>query len=380
MLLPQHCLAFACFLILRNIDTVKSVNRKSVSHPWLPKAIKPFVELMIGSFESDSEWTSWTRDSRLKQGMVWGLSFCLKSWPLAHATVIVASQIHTDNELRWRRVTRQSSEIDCSFTSKQTPMTLVYKKRLEGVKLTDELLRLWQDCYSKVQFGESRGRKEAAKVLREQGSPHKNPRFIPIDVIKAIHSLLGEEKAVLASLERALQKTSLVFSAAPAPKEETEQQRKFRKRMDRLRLQSEETKYMKLTNNLNTGKDEDDITGRSMTYAASVGLNMVIAPLSFGCFMYFFAGGIFDYFLGESFSSRTTGGTDIKRVIVGVISGVIMLFIEMILFVIRTHEFEAHQRKRQKKKKPMQPFGVYSKRSKKDDSVISQQAILKKQD
>jgi len=127
-------------------------------------------------------------------------------------------------------------------------------------------------------------------------------------------------------------------------------------------LKNEETKYGKLTSNLQSKKNEDDITAKSMTYAASVGLNMIVAPISFGCFMYFFAGGIFDYFLEDEFSSRTLGGTDIKRVIVGVVSGVVMLFIEMILFVIRTHEFEAHQRRKQKKKNGTQPFGVYSKR------------------
>ena len=132
---------------------------------------------------------------------------------------------------------------------------------------------------------------------------------------------------------------------------------------------------MKLTDNLNQGKQEDDITAKSMTYAASVGLNMIVAPISFGCFMYFFAGGIFDYFFGEDFSSRTTGGTDIKRVIVGVVSGVFMLFIEMILFVIRTHEFETHQRKKQKKKKRVQPFGVYTK-----NSSTAVQSTSKKED
>jgi hypothetical protein len=131
--------------------------------------------------------------------------------------------------------------------------------------------------------------------------------------------------------------------------------------MERLRWQYEETKYSRLTKNIQH-EVQDDINAKSMTYAASVGLNMIIAPLSFGCFMYFFAGGVFDYFLGEEFSARTTGGTDIKRVIVGVVSGVAMLFIEMTLFVIRTHEFEEHNRRKKLKKKPVQPFGHYSKK------------------
>ena len=42
--------------------------------------------------------------------------------------------------------------------------------------------------------------------------------------------------------------------------------------------------------------------------------------------------------------------------IIGVVSGVAMLFIEMTLFVIRTHEFDDGM-KRKKKKKTVSPFG-----------------------
>eukprot|EP00957_Ditylum_brightwellii_P038515 2911118-Ditylum_brightwellii.AAC.1 len=63
-----------------------------------------------------------------------------------------------------------------------------------------------------------------------------------------------------------------------------------------------------------------------MTYAASVGLNMIVAPISFGVFMYFFAGQIFHWVAGEEgqFDPRTSAAnkTDIRRVIAGVVSGV----------------------------------------------------------
>lgn len=139
--------------------------------------------------------------------------------------------------------------------------------------------------------------------------------------------------------------------------------------MDRLRLQAEETKYGKLTGNLQDRRNDDDVTAKSMTFAASVGLNMVIAPLSFGCFMYFFAGGVMDYLFGDdAFDERRhgrgggRGGADVKRVIVGVVSGVVMMIIEMLLFVIRTHEFEEHGRRKKKKKRgAVEPFGAYSK-------------------
>jgi hypothetical protein len=229
------------------------------------------------------------------------------------------------------------------------------KKRLEGLKVTDELLELWKDCY-KQSGNTGASSSDAAKVIQTFVDPReRRPDCLPLDVIFAMQSILQNDPR----LETAL-KTSLMFTPPPAEVPESEAQRKYQVRLKRLRLQQEESNYSKLTGNL-LQAPQDDVNAKSMTYAASVGLNMIIAPLSFGCFMYFFAGGIFDYFLDESFSARTTGGTDIKRVIVGVISGVIMMIIEMVLFVIRTHEFEEHTRRKNKKKKKNQPFGVYAK-------------------
>eukprot|EP00934_Nitzschia_sp_Nitz4_P009182 Nitzschia sp. Nitz4//scaffold48_size128905//52671//53462//NITZ4_003595-RA/size128905-processed-gene-0.82-mRNA-1//1//CDS//3329552967//9172//frame0 len=237
-----------------------------------------------------------------------------------------------------------------------------YQKKLEGVKVTEELLSSWKECYAQVQLnlpsgGDSQQKKDALATLKDHQSPHDDPNWVPIKVIQALHVLVQDSDM----LDRALQRTVLMFTPPPASTEESAEKRKFRQRMERLRLQNEETKYVRLTNNLQK-EVQDDVTAKSMTYAASVGLNMIIAPISFGGFMYIFAGGIFDYFLGEEFSSRTSGGTDIKRVIVGVVSGVLMLFVEMILFVIRTHEVEVHTTKKQKKKKAVQPFGVYAKK------------------
>ena len=48
--------------------------------------------------------------------------------------------------------------------------------------------------------------------------------------------------------------------------------------------------------------------------------------------------------------------------IIAVVSGVCMLIIEMVLFVIRSYEFEAHTTKK-KKKRGIQPFGSYSSNS-----------------
>lgn len=92
-----------------------------------------------------------------------------------------------------------------------------------------------------------------------------------------------------------------------------------------------------------------------MMYATSVGLNMIVAPISFGVFMYFFAGSLFSKF----FPLETRSGEiDIRQVIAGVISGVILLFIEMILFVIRSHELDKSVRRKGKMKGyRSNPFG-----------------------
>jgi Endoplasmic reticulum-based factor for assembly of V-ATPase len=239
-----------------------------------------------------------------------------------------------------------------------------YKKKLEGVSVNTAILEIWKECYSNVHVGHSLvsvagniQKKQAMQVLKEGPHPNQDPKYVPLKIVSALHTLVQGAD----SLDKALEGTTLFFTPPPVEQEETDERRRFNQRMKKLRLQHEESKYVRLTNNLQH-EVHDDITAKSMTYAASVGLNMIVAPLSFGCFMYFFAGGVFDYFLGEEFSSRTTGGTDIKRVIVAVISGVIMLFIEMTLFVIRTHEVEAAQLKKKKKKKAVQPFGVYSKK------------------
>jgi hypothetical protein len=137
----------------------------------------------------------------------------------------------------------------------------------------------------------------------------------------------------------------------------------FAKRLERLRLHSEERSYSRLTTNIQhpaAYKSADDVTVKSMTYAASVGLNMIVGPLAFGTFMYFFAGGILDRF----FSNNNTGGggVDVRRVIAGVISGAFMLFVEMILFVIRSHELDASVRKKGKRAEyRANPFGYTQK-------------------
>lgn len=73
--------------------------------------------------------------------------------------------------------------------------------------------------------------------------------------------------------------------------------------------------------------------------------------------MFFFAGSIFSRFFDNATDdddhngrSRVGDTIDIRQVIAGVVSGVFMLFVEMILFVIRSHELDASVRKKSKRK------------------------------
>ena len=247
-----------------------------------------------------------------------------------------------------------------------------YTKKLEGVKRTEELDALLKECLANKSGSDA----SAARMLKEfEEQPQE---WLPITIVESMKTILSVAKQ--AALEQALSKTQLVFTPPLPQGPETEEERRYRKRLDRLKLREEESKYSKLTNNLDH-EVADDVTMKSMTYAASVGLNMIIAPISFGVFMYFFAGGVLDYFFPRVVDKRTANGTDIRSVIIGVISGVIMMFIEMILFVIRTHEFEKHTRRKEKKNRK-KPFGHYSSNDVgvyHDDSLVKPANEAKKQ-
>jgi hypothetical protein len=166
-------------------------------------------------------------------------------------------------------------------------------------------------------------------------------------------------------LETALHQTKQLSFHKQSSQNSNNSDPKFQKRLERLRLQNEERSYLNLTTNLKTAASlkDDNVTVKSMTYAASVGLNMIVAPISFGVFMYFFAGSIFNRFFGSDNDDKDNNGDiDIKRVIAGVVSGVFMLFVEMILFVIRSHELDASVRKKSKRRENRaNPFGYTQK-------------------
>jgi hypothetical protein len=203
---------------------------------------------------------------------------------------------------------------------------------------------------------------------------HEEKEIMSIQVLRAMQTVLTATSSTTttttistttnAALEKALTSTELMYTPPPPAASTltlTEEQKRHRRRMERLRLRSEETFYHKLTANIEH-KVADDVTTRSMTYAASVGLNMIVAPLSFGCFCYFFAGQVFHWVAPQHELRRMNSPhlnpntPDVRRVIAGVVGGVAMLFIEMILFVIRTHEFDKSIRQKDKRKST-NPFG-----------------------
>mmetsp|Transcript_13046 Transcript_13046/g.20143 ORF Transcript_13046/g.20143 Transcript_13046/m.20143 type:complete len:294 (+) Transcript_13046:52-933(+) len=214
--------------------------------------------------------------------------------------------------------------------------------------------------------------KEATSILQTTLNNAAVDAALPLLGVLALQSLIqsslldpNTKTQRSQDLEAALQQTKqLSFQKLPSNKSTDKQSHdpKFQKRLERLRLQDEERSYLNLTTNLKTAASlkDDNITVKSMTYAASVGLNMIVAPISFGVFMYFFAGSIFNRLLGME--NHNSGGVDIKRVIAGVVSGVFMLFVEMILFVIRSHELDTAVRKKSKRKENRaNPFGYTKK-------------------
>jgi len=213
--------------------------------------------------------------------------------------------------------------------------------------------------------------KEATSLLQTALNNAAVDAALPLAGVLALQSLIqsslldpNTKTQQSQDLEAALNQTKqLSFEKLPSNRTATKQSHdpKFQKRLERLRLQDEERSYLNLTTNLKTvaSLKDDNITVKSMTYAASVGLNMIVAPISFGVFMYFFAGSIFNRLFGME---NNSGDIDIKRVIAGVVSGVFMLFVEMILFVIRSHELDSAVRKKSKRKENRaNPFGYTQK-------------------
>lgn len=210
---------------------------------------------------------------------------------------------------------------------------------------------------------------QAARILEDyfatdQSEPPKT--CIPIPVIRAARTFHATDTTHTAP-------TRLVFHNAPPrhPPRSAADERRYQSRLERLRRQHESHQYRQLTTNiLHRTQHDDDITTKSMTYAASIGLNMIIAPLSFGAFMYHFGGSLLEYLFvmnTEGTGSTRPTNTTTPKVLLGVVSGVLLLFVELLLFVIRTHTLDraVRQKQRQPGRRTTTPFGEYTARTSK---------------
>ncbi|GKY95042.1 hypothetical protein MPSEU_000468500 [Mayamaea pseudoterrestris] len=254
-----------------------------------------------------------------------------------------------------------------------TTVLINREKRLEGVQVTKGIKQCLNEAQVMVKGSgsEHSAYSTAKQVTRSLHAPmtlqeartlilkyHESDELIPIPVIRAMTLVVGKEK-IEAALSNGSDATQLAFTPPALATEETTEQQKWKQRMQHLALLQEERSYSKLTNNLGRAI-QDDVSIRSMTYAASIGLNMILAPISFGVFMYFFGGALIDFFWRRSLDAPLAASTvDNRKVICGVVSGVVMLIVEMLLFVIRTHEMDKAMRKKTRKK-TVKPFGPYS--------------------
>jgi HPt (histidine-containing phosphotransfer) domain-containing protein len=225
-------------------------------------------------------------------------------------------------------------------------------KKFQGIELTKDIR-----C-SLNAILEASTNQEVGELLSEILSLASSSGTIPLKAITLAKSL-NPSSELLDKLNTSLEGTKLVYETIK-PQLVAVDQESYQQRITRLKLKQEERKYAKLTKNLDKATS-DDATLKSMMYAASVGANMVVAPISIGVLMYFFSGKLFEFVIPGY--RPEPGKIDIKGVIAGVLSGVLMLFIEMILFVIRNHEMDRFMTKKAKEQKDVNPFGYDPKKA-----------------
>lgn len=234
---------------------------------------------------------------------------------------------------------------------------MVKNKKFLGVKLTRDVENALSEIVNLAQKNHHQEDSDT-KTLSDMLSTAKTAGTIPLKAMTIAKSL-NPSTELLEKLNVSLEGTSLAYEAVPS-ETVTADQESYQQRIARLKLKQEERRYSTLTKNLDHSKS-DDATIKSMMYAASVGANMIVAPISIGILMYFFSGKLFDFVIPGY--RPEPGKIDIHGVIAGVITGVIMLFIEMILFVIRNHEMDRFISKKTKEQSQMNPFGYDPKKS-----------------
>ena len=239
-------------------------------------------------------------------------------------------------------------------------------KTILGISSSEKLKEALQQIIKKTSSNNSSNNttiiteiQELESILKESSSnqsidqSQESSDYIPLQAITIAKSIAVKESLnlELEALNVALQNTTLMYSKP----QDTKTTLAYKSRIQKLQLAEQEKQYSNITKNINSTPD-DDQTIKSMMYAASVGMNMIVAPISIGVIMYFFAGKLFAFIIPDY--QQEKGKINIHGVIAGVLVGVIMLFIEMILFVIRNHEMDKFVTKKMKRKKDhMNPFG-----------------------
>ncbi|KAJ1459687.1 hypothetical protein M885DRAFT_613290 [Pelagophyceae sp. CCMP2097] len=136
------------------------------------------------------------------------------------------------------------------------------------------------------------------------------------------------------SLRAALRGAALVFASPKAvpPNADLARRRTY------LARKAEERAYAKMTGNVHEKPHSaEDSMGKSLRFQASVGVNMIVAPVA----MFFVA----------YIAARNLVASQRWRVVLGLGAAIVMLFIEMTLYIARSLAVERDASKRKSKKR-----------------------------
>ena len=162
----------------------------------------------------------------------------------------------------------------------------------------------------------------------------------PVRVDALASELAKNNASTRLSLRSALRGTKLVF---PAPVREATPDPAVATRREMLARRAEHREYATLVSSVHRAPVRpEERVGASLRHQYTIGANMVVAPVasSFIC-----------YILSKSLVEKAT-----SRVVAGLMGGIVMLFVEMILYIARAYMVD-HQADRRKRRKPSGQFG-----------------------
>ena len=162
----------------------------------------------------------------------------------------------------------------------------------------------------------------------------------PVRVDALASELAKNNSSTRLSLRSALRGTKLVF---PAPTPHTTPDPAVATRREMLARRAEHREYATLVSSVHRAPVRpEERVGASLRHQYTIGANMVVAPVasSFIC-----------YILSKSLVEKAT-----SRVVAGLMGGIVMLFVEMILYIARAYMVD-HQADRRKRRKPSGQFG-----------------------